>query len=370
MTMGVTVTALTKRYGSTPAVNSIDLNVEPGTFVTLLGPSGCGKTTTLRMIAGLEEPDGGQIGIGDREVFGPGRNVPVHDRRLGMVFQGYAVWPHMTVADNVRFPLRMQKRPRREQDATVAETLERVGLAEYAKRYPSELSGGQQQRVALGRAIASNPAVILYDEPLSNLDAALREQMRFELRTLHQRLGTTAIYVTHDQQEALVLSDQICLMNQGNVVQVGSPRDDYERPVDRFASDFLGTANLWRVRSVLGADADRPGGTPVELESGHPLVIGDPGSGTSIADAACVTIRPHQIELRVAEDPSVPATEANTFRAVIRDASYLGDRMRYVVTVSDSFVMVVEENPVHHGTRAVGSEVEAVLPWRYCLPVR
>ncbi|MGH3747881.1 MAG: ABC transporter ATP-binding protein, partial [Micromonosporaceae bacterium] len=181
MTVGVSIRGLVKRYGDAVAVDEISLDVAPGEFVTLLGPSGCGKTTTLRSIAGLEQPNAGTITIGDQTVFGDGHDVPVHRRRLGMVFQSYAVWPHMTVAENVRFPLRMLKEPRSKHRAIVAETLERVGLADFAKRYPGELSGGQQQRVALARALACNPAVILYDEPLSNLDAALREQMRFEL---------------------------------------------------------------------------------------------------------------------------------------------------------------------------------------------
>jgi iron(III) transport system ATP-binding protein len=366
MSVGVTVAELTKNYGNTAAVDRISLDVAPGEFVTLLGPSGCGKTTTLRSIAGLEQPDGGEIRIGDRTVFGPQGTVPVHERHLGMVFQSYAVWPHMTVAENIRFPLRMQKTPRGQHKAIVDDTLERVGLGEYAKRYPSELSGGQQQRVALGRAIASGPAVILYDEPLSNLDAALREQMRFELRTLHQRLGTTAIYVTHDQQEALVLSDRICLMNKGKIVQVGTPREVYERPADAFASDFLGTANLWAVKSRNPLDRT------VELQSGHLLSVGYPegenGSGL-FQDASRVTIRPHQIELgQVDSRPTAP--NSNMFEGVVRDASFLGDRIRYLVSVSDAFAIVAEENPVHRPPRRVDSAVTATLPAEYCLPVR
>jgi iron(III) transport system ATP-binding protein len=365
MTVGVTVADLTKSYDEVLAIDQISLDIAPGEFVTLLGPSGCGKTTTLRSIAGLEQPDAGEIHIGDRPVFGPQGTVPVHQRNLGMVFQGYAVWPHMTVAENVRFPLRMQKTPRREHRAVVEETLDRVGLGEYAERYPSELSGGQQQRVALGRALASNPAVILYDEPLSNLDAALREQMRFELRSIHQRLGTTAIYVTHDQQEALVLSDRICLMNQGKVVQVGTPREVYERPADSFASDFLGTANLWAVRSRNASDHS------VELENGHRLSVGTTSGPAAdvFDDAVQITIRPHQVELR---DPETAAPEqaANSFEGVIRDASYLGDRIRYIVSVGESFTIIAEENPVHRPPRDVGSVVGTTLPAEYCLPVR
>jgi iron(III) transport system ATP-binding protein len=366
MTVGVKVAKLTKHYGKTVAINEINLDVAPGEFVTLLGPSGCGKTTTLRSIAGLEQPDTGEISIGDKTVFGPRGTVPVHQRQLGMVFQSYAVWPHMTVAENIRFPLRMRKDPKSAQRKTVEETLERVGLTEYAKRYPSELSGGQQQRVALGRALASGPSVILYDEPLSNLDAALREQMRFELRTLHQRLGTTAIYVTHDQQEALVLSDRICLMNKGKVVQVGTPREVYERPFDTFASDFLGTANLWPVKSRNVA------ARTLLLDSGHTLHMADaPDSagtdGDPVADAARLTIRPHQVELREAGTAS---GANNAFSGVIRDASYLGDRIRYTIEISQDFIVIAEENPSQVALRVVGSGIDLILPPISCLAVR
>lgn len=369
MTVDVRVTGLTKHYGSTLAIDEIDLYVPAGEIVTFLGPSGCGKTTTLRSIAGLEQPDRGEISIGDRTVFGPLGSVPVHQRHLGMVFQSYAVWPHMTVAENIRFPLRMQKVPRARHRDIVEETMRRVGLSDYSARYPSQLSGGQQQRVALGRAIACNPSVILYDEPLSNLDAALREQMRFELRALHQKLGTTAIYVTHDQQEALVLSDRICLMNLGKVVQVGSPRDLYERPINTFVSDFLGTANLWRVRSRNTADRS------VQLESGHKVYVGaeevsESSGGDAVVGATRVTIRPHQVELqsRVSVRPREPRT--NCFTGVIREATYLGDRMRYVVGVTESFVVIAEENPAQVAPREVGSDVDVVLRAELCQPMR
>ena len=368
MTVGVRVKGLTKHYGNTLAIDEINLDVAPGEFVTLLGPSGCGKTTTLRSIAGLGQPDTGEISIGDRTVFGPKGIVPVNERRLGMVFQSYAVWPHMTVAENIRFPLRMQKVAKSQRSSIVEDTLRIVGLSDYAKRYPSELSGGQQQRVALGRAVACSPAVILYDEPLSNLDAALRQQMRFELRSLHQRLGTTAIYVTHDQQEALVLSDRICLMNKGKIVQVSSPRGLYERPIDSFASDFLGTGNLWPVRSQSTANGS------VKLESGQTIYVGESSGSSSedapFTDASRVTIRPHQVEIVDSAAPQSTDSRTNRFPGSIRDATYLGDRIRYVIGMTDSFAVIAEENPAQVPPRTVGSAVDVVLRPEFCQPVR
>jgi ABC-type Fe3+/spermidine/putrescine transport system ATPase subunit len=360
-TVGVRISGLSKSYGSVLAVDDINLDVPAGEFVTLLGPSGCGKTTTLRSIAGLEEPDVGTIEIGDRVVFGSGGAVPVHERRLGMVFQSYAVWPHMTVTENVRFPLRMRGTTRAKQQEIVRETLERVGLAEYGHRYPGELSGGQQQRVALARALASQPAVILYDEPLSNLDAALREQMRVELRALHKSLGTTAIYVTHDQQEALVLSDRICLMNGGKVVQTGTPSEIYEAPAGTFASDFLGTSNLWEVGSV---DDDA-----VRLRAGQLVFASGPGiSADGPLDACRIAVRPHQVQLSTAE-PATDDAARNRFEGIVRDATYLGDRIRYCVAVDDAFQIIAEENPARAVFR-VGDRVRAAFQQEHCLLVR
>ena len=361
-TVGVRISGLSKSYGNVLAVDDITLDVPAGEFVTLLGPSGCGKTTTLRSIAGLEEPDVGTIEIGDQVVFDAGATVPVHERRLGMVFQSYAVWPHMTVRANVRFPLRMQGTPRAKQKAIVNETLERVGLAEFADRYPGELSGGQQQRVALARALASQPAVILYDEPLSNLDAALREQMRMELRALHRNLGTTAIYVTHDQQEALVLSDRVCLMNDGKIVQIGTPSEIYESPSGTFASDFLGTSNLWEVASVDG-DAVTLRAGQVVFASGP----GRPGPGEPV-EACRVAVRPHQVRLST-EDAPAEDDARNRFTGEVRDATYLGDRIRYSVAVDDAFLIIAEENPAR-ATYRVGDRVCAAFHQEHCLLVR
>src|SRR5487761_1163298 len=226
----IEVTGLRKAFGSTAAVDTISFTVPDGTFTTLLGPSGCGKTTTLRMLAGLERPDGGEIRIGDSVVFSSESKkfVPVESRNVGIVFQSYALWPHMNVFDHVAYPLRVRRKRPEDIRRRVRSALELVGLADHMDRYPSEVSGGQQQRVALARALVLDPAVLLLDEPLSNLDAALRTSMRAELSRLHRETGVTTVYVTHDQSEALNLSDQILLMQTGEIVERGSPTEIYE----------------------------------------------------------------------------------------------------------------------------------------------
>jgi iron(III) transport system ATP-binding protein len=240
----LSVRKLSVNYGDVAAVNGISFEAQAGEFVSLLGPSGCGKTTTLRCIAGLESATAGEIRIADRVVAMDGREVPPEKRGVNMVFQSYAVWPHMSVFDNVAYGLRTHRRPAPEVTTRVTEALQMVGLSGYESRFGTELSGGQQQRVAVARAIVMAPQLLLFDEPLSNLDAGLRERMRFELVALQRKLGRTSIYVTHDQSEAMVMSDRIILMNGGRIVQEGSPRDLYERPICRFAAEFVGNANL------------------------------------------------------------------------------------------------------------------------------
>ncbi|RZJ17560.1 MAG: ABC transporter ATP-binding protein, partial [Haliea sp.] len=237
---------LTYPGAANPSVHGISLSIQSGEFLTLLGPSGCGKTTTLRSVAGLETPTTGTISIGGKPVFSsaPKCNVPTHARDIAMVFQSYAIWPHMTVGQNVAFPLDVMKLPREESRRRVAEALDMVGLGSYAERSATQLSGGQQQRVAIARALVRRSAVMLLDEPLSNLDAKLREQMRVELRDLLKQVGMTAIYVTHDQEEALMLSDRIVLMNAGRLVEIGTPRSLYLSPVSVFGATFLGAAEV------------------------------------------------------------------------------------------------------------------------------
>jgi iron(III) transport system ATP-binding protein len=257
----VRITGVSKMFGSTVAVDDITFTIPDGAFASFLGPSGCGKTTTLRMVAGLEHPSAGEISIGGGVVSGDDVFVLPEDRQIGMVFQSYAVWPHLTVFDNVAFPLKVRRRPKaliREQTEKALATVRLDGLAE---RYPAQLSGGQQQRIALARAIVFEPRLLLLDEPLSNLDAKLREQMRTEMRELQQRLEITTLYVTHDQQEALALSDVVMVMDQGRIVQIGPPKEIYQRPANRFVADFVGWANFLdgavvdaNTVSVLGVD--------------------------------------------------------------------------------------------------------------------
>ncbi len=241
----VNLTGIVKRFGNgAPAVDDVNLQIAPGELVTLLGPSGCGKTTTLRMIAGLEDPTDGAITIGEDEVT----HLPAEKRDVTMVFQSYALFPHMNVRANVGYGLRVARRPRAEVTERVDEALALVGLEAYAERSVDALSGGQQQRVALARALVMKPRVILFDEPLSNLDAKLRHHVRAEIRALQQRLGLTTVYVTHDQEEALAISDRVVVMNAGRIEQQGSPRDLYTRPVSHFVADFIGSANILRGR--------------------------------------------------------------------------------------------------------------------------
>src|SRR5712692_6178658 len=249
--MIVTIQGVVKRFGAVTAVDAVDLTVADGELFTLLGPSGCGKTTLLRLLAGFYQPDGGTIRFGDRVVNG----LPPYERRIGMVFQNYALWPHMTVADNICYGLRLRKLPSAAVQARLQEGLRKVNLIGFEARYPGQLSGGQQQRVALARALVLNPDILLLDEPLSNLDAKIRIQVRAEIRRLQQELRITTIYVTHDQEEALSLSDRVAVMRDGRVLQVGAPKELYERPRTRFVADFVGTNNL-----VPGRVSERAGG--------------------------------------------------------------------------------------------------------------
>ena len=257
---------LTKQYPGVVSVDSISLAVEHGEFVCLLGPSGCGKTTTLRMIAGFIEPDAGQIRVGGKVVSSPGAVVPPERRNMSMIFQSYAVWPHMTVRQNVEYGLKMKSMPTAEREARTSALLGTTKLSTQADRYPSELSGGQQQRVALARALAPKPDILLLDEPLSNLDANLRGEMRFEIRRLHDEFHYTSIYVTHDQSEAMTMADRIVIMNAGRIEQIGTPQEVYDRPNSKFVARFIGGSNV--------LDAKHVSGNRVEF-AGHALEIGE-----------------------------------------------------------------------------------------------
>jgi iron(III) transport system ATP-binding protein len=321
----IEIDGLGKRFGDAEVLHGLDLRVQEGELVTLLGPSGCGKTTTLRCVAGLERPDAGTIRIGgDRVASGDGgRFVAPERRNVGMVFQNYALWPHMTVFANVAYPLRVRREPRGDIRHRVMEVLEAVGMAAYANRVPAQLSGGQAQRVALARAIVARPRVLLFDEPLSNLDARLRVSMRQEVRAAHERAGTSSIYVTHDQEEAIALSDRVGVMNGGVIEQFGSPRDIYERPATRFVARFVGFEN------VLGGVVRerRPGALGVALEGGRGLVWCEDERDVAPGQAVELAIR--------AEDVRVGAGD---LRARVTNATYAGRHMQVVLDLAGAAI--------------------------------
>ncbi|WP_454917891.1 ABC transporter ATP-binding protein [Xanthobacter sediminis] len=310
------------KYGEYVAVPDVSFEVRRNEHLTLLGPSGCGKTTTLRSIAGLEQPSAGEIVIDNRTVYSAqaGINVPAEKRGVSMVFQSYAIWPHMTVFENVAYGLRVRRLPRDKVATAVERALRLVQMQGLADRHASKLSGGQQQRVALARAIAFSPAVVLFDEPLSNLDAKLRGQMRVELRELQQELGISSVYVTHDQEEALAISDRIIVMNGGRIEQVGTPEDIYDRPRSRFVADFIGSANLIPICEVI-QDGRR---IAVRTIDGQVLSCVAPhGIATSAAEVA---VRTAYIGLS-----SGPTTAANQIRGRIRRRMFHGDFIQYAV---------------------------------------
>jgi iron(III) transport system ATP-binding protein len=322
---GVTLQALTKRYGDVAAVEDLALEVRPGELVALLGPSGCGKTTTLRLVAGFLKPEAGEIWVGERCLSSPAAVVPPERRRMAMIFQSYALWPHMTVAQNVAYGLRFKREmARAERARRVREMLAVVQLAGYEGRYPGELSGGQQQRVAVARALVVEPEILLLDEPLSNLDANLREEMRFEIRRLHEAFGITTLYVTHDQAEAMVISDRIAVLQHGRVVQLGTADELFHQPRTRFVAEFIGRTNV--VDGVaVAADTVARGSLRLRVAGGG-LVAGAP---------VAVSIRPHRIEL-VAPDA---AAGANLLAGTLQRMSFLGDSVDCQVQVADTDVV-------------------------------
>src|SRR6184192_721236 len=312
-------------YGNVPAVRGVSFDVLPGEQLTLLGPSGCGKTTTLRAIAGLERPTSGEIRIGGSPVFAssPSVNVPAERRELSMVFQSYAIWPHMTVFDNVAYGLRVRRRPAAEVTARVQEALDLVQLGDLGARSASKLSGGQQQRVALARAFVFSPSVLLFDEPLSNLDAKLRAEMRVELKELQRRLDITSVYVTHDLEEALAISDRIVVMRDGVIEQVGTPGEIYDRPRNTFVADFVGSANL--IRGRRRPDLEHNGLVVIQT-SGGALVHGTALDRQTGAEALMAV---RTVRLRL--DRARPATSLNAWPARIRQRVFQGDFTQYHV---------------------------------------
>jgi ABC-type Fe3+/spermidine/putrescine transport system ATPase subunit len=331
----IRLASVSKRFGhNPPAVDDVSLEVPLGTFTTLLGPSGCGKTTTLRMIAGFYEPDAGDIFIGDRRI----NDVPAHRRGTAMVFQDYALFPHMSVAENVGYGLRLAGVKGAERQSRVADTLRFLGLTGLEARSPSQLSGGQQQRVALARALVMNPEVLLLDEPLSNLDAKLRLTIRDELMSIQRQLGITTIYVTHDQDEALAMSDWVAVMNDGKVVQWGPPWDIYYHPRTRFMADFVGTVNLVK-GVVISAEADA---AHVRVADAVIVVPGD-WSSLAAGQEVVLSIRPES--LRVTDPDVEPGHDGASFAGEVIRHTFLGRLMRYAVRSGDLEWLVDQPDP-------------------------
>jgi iron(III) transport system ATP-binding protein len=354
----IEVRDLIVRYGGVEAVRGVTFTVGAGEHVTLLGPSGCGKTTTLRAIAGLERPAAGEIRIAGSPVFSTpsGVNIPAERRGLSMVFQSYAIWPHMTVFDNVAYGLRVRRRPEAEVAARVREALDLVQLGELDTRSAARLSGGQQQRVALARAFVFSPSVLLFDEPLSNLDAKLRAEMRVELKELQRRLGITSVYVTHDLEEALAISDRIVVMRDGLIEQVGTPAEIYDRPRNTFVADFVGSANL--IRGRRRPDLEREGRIVLETQGGT-LVHGTALDRRAGAEAL-VAVR--TVHLRL--DRERPAAAVNAWPARIRRRVFQGDFTQYHVDWDGRTLIVRSAGPE---PMAEGDEVFVSAEPRHCV---
>jgi iron(III) transport system ATP-binding protein len=351
--MKVTIENLTLCYEGNTVVRDLDLEIADGESLVLLGQSGCGKTSTMRCVAGLETPSIGRIAIGDRVVHdsATGRAVPPHKRNVGMVFQSYAVWPHRSVFENVAFSLRMQKVGKTETRQRVLDTLDLVGLRELADRGASLLSGGQMQRVALARSLVMRPSVLLLDEPLSNLDARLRERLRMELRELQLRLGLTTVYVTHDQVEAFALADRIALMQKGRIVQVGTPEQIYKNPVCASVADFLGVGNIFSC-------TPGPHGTMQLSDYPGISVVGDNAAGA--AEPLIVCLRPEDLLVSGLDEPH-PDGQSWTGRVEV--ASYQGASIRYRVTIDDG--PEVEAIATGHSSRVLGIGERVLITARH-----
>ena len=317
------LSGVTRRFGSVVALAGVDLRVHPGEMLTILGPSGSGKTTMLKVVAGFELPDEGTVQLAGRDVT----FAPPAQRDIGMVFQNYALFPHMSVAENIAFPLRMRRVPTAEINRKVEEVLQLVELAGYGDRLPRQLSGGQQQRVALARAIVFGPRLLLLDEPFGALDRKLREQMQLEVKRLQRRLGLTALFVTHDQEEALILSDRIAVMNRGSIVQIGTPQEIYARPVDRFVGDFIGESNLFRAR------ATGPGTAVIE---GTGVTLRIPDAGLAPDAEIGLLVRPERPRPVQADGRA-----DNVFAGTIDELIYLGESVKYSIRLDGGVSLVV-----------------------------
>ena len=331
----VRLESIVKRFGRVTAVDNIDLDVAPGEFLTLLGPSGSGKTTTLKMIAGLEHPTSGEVFIDQESVV----DKPSFKRDLGMVFQNYALFPHMTVFDNIAFPLKMRSVSKTDIHEKVTSILDVVQLAGFDMRYPRQLSGGQQQRIALARALVYEPSVLLMDEPLGALDKKLREEMQLEVKQIQERIRITTIYVTHDQSEALTMSDTIALMNEGRIEQIGAPEELYEKPNSRFVADFIGESNF------LEGDVSNIENQSTEIKTTKGLVVQvKTRRGIEVGQSVTLAIRPEKIRLDATVERSV-----NLFQGKVDNVVYLGEIVKYVVTMDSGESIAAKSTNVTAG---------------------
>ncbi len=335
----------TKRYGKFTALDNVSLHIEPGEFMTLLGPSGSGKTTTLNVVAGFTDLTSGDLSVGGQSIVG----VPAHKRNIGVVFQHYALFPHMTVGKNVAYPLTLRGIEKGERERRVKAALDMVKMADFAHRYPSELSGGQQQRVALARAIVFDPPLLLMDEPLGALDKKLREWLQLEIKRIHRELGTTFVYVTHDQEEALVLSDRIAVFNQGRIEQIGTGRQLYDEPATLFVGKFIGES------TTLRGKAETSGGETGLTIAGQKIVAKEKLAN---GDKPVILLRPEKLSLAAAKAPVTNGQ--NSLAGQVSEAIYLGSGSKYQVVLRDGSIAVVRSS-LEAKPFAIGDEVD--LRW-------
>ena len=338
------VVGATRRFGAVTALAGVDLTVRRGELLTVLGPSGSGKTTLLKIVAGFETPDEGAVRVDGRDIT----MAPPAKRDIGMVFQNYALFPHMTVAENVGFPLLMRRVPRVDRERRVQETLKLVDLPTHGSRLPRQLSGGQQQRVALARAVVFDPQLLLLDEPFGALDRQWREQMQLEVRRLQQRLELTALFVTHDQEEALVMSDRIAVMEQGQIAQIGTPEEIYRAPLSRFVAGFIGESNLYRARPLYDAMAELEGGMRVPLPRTLPSGKGDLG----------LMLRPERVRSLGPND-----TADIAFDGVIEESVYFGETIKYRIKSDDGRLTILARWPLHEANRILSTGHRVRVGW-------
>lgn len=348
---------LTKKFGQVIALDNVNMKFKKGVITVLLGPSGCGKTTCMRCVAGLERPDSGEIYFEEKLVSSKDVFLPPSKRNIGMVFQSYAIWPHMTVFDNVAYPLKILKLPQSEIHKKVEEALNLVRLEGLGERYATQLSGGQQQRVALARALVYDPTILLLDEPLSNLDARLRESTRFELKELQSRLGTTVIYVTHDQGEALVLADELAVMKQGKIVEIGTSTELYKNPKSKFTAEFIGLSNF--ILGVIAEHDTEKKKVMVNTQSGT-LIEVDVVRGYELNEEVIIMIRPEDVDLYRHKTPR----KGNFLEGRVRGKAFLGNIVDYMIEVSGIGSFRVQKDPSVNFNE--GDKVLLYLDPAYC----